>query len=170
MARQETDKEDLIRDATALVERAEIVCDGWESVITTGFFRDGRCAIYFDQDPFYQFDSSGRLRRAFEAGFLYRSQGTALARIERHRSGTENAKASAVVLCRTDLSASVLVQFHMRMTRRLIRLHDAIRLGAYSVRRACPSGGGIPAQTLPLLATVLQRPADDFLAPPVAPR
>lgn len=169
MARQETDKEDLIRDATALVERAEIICEEWSTIITIGFFRDGRCAVYIDQDPFYQFDSSGLLRRAFESGFLYRSQGSTLAQINRRRSTSKNSETETVVLCRNDLSVSELHQFRERMTLHLNRLHNSIELGKYSVCRAVTSDGKIPARTLPMLNAVLQH-GSEFVAPPVVGR
>ncbi|MCH2213384.1 MAG: hypothetical protein MK110_18950 [Fuerstiella sp.] len=167
--RQESDKEDLIRDATALVERAEIVCDGWSAVITIGFFRNGRCSVYFDQDPFYQFDEHGLLRRAFEAGFLYRSQASTLARLDRCRPTDKHIDTSGVVLQRSDLTRSDLRQFHERMTCLIKRLLGAITEQQYRVHRAVTPDNQIPARTLLLLNLVLQHKTE-FIAPPAGPR
>ena len=169
MARQESDKEDLIRDATALVERAEIFCEGWSTIITIGFFRDSRCSIYFDQDPFYQYDANGLLRRAFENGFLYRSLGSRLAQIDRRRSTSEDSETSSVVLHRTDLTVAELQRFRERMTIHVARLRTAINRAEYSVRRAVTPDGEIPARTLPLLNAVLQHGAE-FVSSSVGPR
>ena len=167
--RQESDKEDLIRDATAMVERAEVICAGWSAVITIGFFRDGRCAVYFDQDPFYQFDTHGLLRRAFEAGYLYRSQGSTLARLDRSRRADEHSETSGVVLQRSDLTDSDLRRFHERMTFLINRLHEAITAQQYRVHRAGTQDSQIPARTLPLLNLILQHETD-FISPPAGPR
>jgi len=169
LARHETDKEDLIRDATALVERAEIICEGWSAVITIGFFRDGRCAVYFDQDPFYQYDCRGLLRRAFDSGLLYRSQGSTLAQINRRRTTSGNSGKGTVMLCRRDLSGAEVRQFGERMTLHINRLHKSIEPGEYSLCRAVTSDGEVPARTLPMLKAVLQH-GSQFIAPPVAGR
>ncbi len=169
MTRQESDKEDLIQEATALVERAEIECEGWSKIITVGFFQDGRCAVYFDQDLFYQFDDRGLLRRAFEAGFLYRSQGSGLAQLDRRRTTGVNTDSVPVILDRLDLSVSQLQDFRERMTVRVLRLRDAIAKEQYCVRRAVTPDGDIPAGTLPLFNAVL-RHGTEFVAPPAGPR
>ena len=41
MARRESDREDLLREATALVERAELTIEGFDEPIVVGFRRDG---------------------------------------------------------------------------------------------------------------------------------
>jgi len=169
VARQESNKEDLIRDATALVERAEFICDGSRTHITVGFFRDGRCTVYFGQDRFYQFDSEGRVRRAYENGFLYRSQSSTLARMDRHRTTNTDGETEKIVLHRSDLTSTELIEFRKRMLVLIRGLCDCIRLRQYSIQRAVTPNGDIPAQTLALLELVTHQKAD-FLAPPAAPR
>lgn len=170
MARTESDKEDLIRDATALVERAELVCDDDHStLITIGFFRDGRCTVYLDQDPFYQFDTEGRLRRAFEDGLLYRSQAATLSSLRRGRKSDQDGRPQCVVLDRRDLTPSELQSFRERMHDRLRLLRDRIAADRITVRRAVSVSGGLPEQTLTMLDRVLQH-SDDFIAAPAAPR
>ena len=120
MARHEEDKEDLMTEATALVDRAEYRrredvpgiahSDVRWYMVTIGFRKDGSCSVYFDQNPFYQFDHEGRLRRAHWNGLLYRSQTNTLACLERSRSS------EATTLLRRDLSPNELQDFrdHMR--------------------------------------------------------
>jgi len=169
LARTEQDKEDLIRDGTAMVERAELTSPMSDQLLTIGFFRDGRCSVYFNQDPFYQFDSSGRLRRAFEAGFLYRSQGITLARIDRRRESENNSDAGRVTLQRKDLQPDELQQFAVQMKSRLVRLRDHIVAGQIKVKRSVTETGGLPTETVPLLNRVLKL-GDEFLAPTVGAR
>jgi hypothetical protein len=169
MARIESDKEDLIRDASALIERTQIQCEGFPELITIGFFADGRCSIYFDQDPFYQFDSQGRLRRAYEAGFLYRSQQTTLSRIDRRRDTNADGDIERVVLQRGDLTVSELSEFLSRMRAWIERLHKRIMANEFQVLRAVTPDGGIPSGTQELLSLVLKQDVD-AIAPPAGPR
>ncbi len=83
MSRAEHDREDLLRQATALVERVELQIAGHTEPIVAGFRRDGSLAIYFGADPVYQFNSAGELRRAYVAGLLYKAEQGHL--IEMHR-------------------------------------------------------------------------------------
>jgi hypothetical protein len=108
MARDESDREDLLREATALVRRAEIVLENRNEPVFAGFKRDGGFSIYLGADPVYQFDREGRLRRAYVDGLLYRTQGTTLASLTRERTATET------VLNRVDLSPEQLVRFLTR--------------------------------------------------------
>ena len=81
MARNESDREDLMREAVALVRRVECETGNENDSVISGFRKCGSLSLYFGPDPVYHFDDSARLRRAFGEGFLYRTQGTTLARI-----------------------------------------------------------------------------------------
>jgi hypothetical protein len=66
MARHSQDREDLLRDAKALVPRIMLrttildkTCDVFAG------FRSDSLSMYFDSDPAYHFNSRGELRRAF---------------------------------------------------------------------------------------------------------
>ncbi len=93
MARDEQHREDLLRQATALIERIEIQIAGTADVpagltdepVVAGFRRDGSASIFFGGDPVYQFDSSQRLRRAFKGGLLYRADRGRLVAMQRVR-------------------------------------------------------------------------------------
>ena len=73
MAREEADREDLMREATALVQRAEFSAGG--KPVFVGFRTNGAASVFFDSDPVYQFNSNGELRRAFVAGDALQSRG-----------------------------------------------------------------------------------------------
>ena len=63
MAKQTEDREDLLRDGTAMPVRGRLWVDRAEVVI--GFRSRGQLSLYWDQDPVFQFDESCRLRRVF---------------------------------------------------------------------------------------------------------
>ena len=130
MARQESDKEDLIVEATAICPRGEFVNVAgfkFDTVTTvsvfTGFRKDDGCVIYFGQDPVYQFNKAGQLRRIFADGMLYRTQGNSLAMLQRHRS------ASQTTLQRTDLSGDELAAIIQKMKREICDLANLIEQG-----------------------------------------
>ena len=83
MARNEQPKEDLLRDATALVERIELHVD--ESSIVIGFRPDGAASLFFDAEPVYHFNAADELRRAYDDGLVKASDGQ-LIRMKRERS------------------------------------------------------------------------------------
>ncbi len=124
MARDESDREDLLREAVALVRRAEYVFPDRTEPVVAGFKRDGSLSIYFGPDPVYQFNPAGQLRRAFVGGFLFRTQGTTLARLQRTRTETET------VLLRHDLVDVELRAFLDRMQCELRELHARLSEGA----------------------------------------
>jgi hypothetical protein len=120
MARTESDREDLIREATALKQRVEWDVPGESEPVVTGFKRDGSLSVYFGQDPVYQFNPAGQLRRAYVDDFLYRTQGDTLARLHRERTADET------TLVRQDLTEDTLAEFVTTMRSRLTRLTNCI--------------------------------------------
>jgi hypothetical protein len=81
MAKHTQDREDLLRDGTAMPVRGRLRIDGTEVVI--GFRTDGQLSLYWDQDPVYQFDAQRRLRRVFFDSQRYKVQRGRLVRLER---------------------------------------------------------------------------------------
>ena len=63
MAKQEYDREDLLRDGKQMPVRAECQIDGVAVVI--GFRRQGQVSLYFGPDPVFQFNVARELRRVF---------------------------------------------------------------------------------------------------------
>ena len=124
MARDEHAREDLLKEATALVERAEFASPGGPIVV--GFRRDGSASIYFDDDPVYHFTSTGQLRRAYHQGRLYKAERGRLVSLDRRRVP------GAVQLLRHELSDDETSEFLGELTERLRGLRSA--LGESSLR------------------------------------
>lgn len=108
MARNEQDREDLLREATALVERVELRArhqeaarEGQSSVtpepVVIGFRRDGAISFFFGADPVYQFNAQGELRRSFYRGKLIKAEQGRLVELERQR------EPGAILLLRREL-------------------------------------------------------------------
>lgn len=178
MARKETDREDLMREAVALNRRMEIDMDltaapPREGDATTGFptpsyepivlgFRDatGWFSIYFGQDPVYTWDAEGRLRRAYEHGCLFRTQGMTLARLERRRGS------SSVELVRHDLDRAECARFVTRMHVLLRGLQDSLAGNRYVLKGCVTAPLRQPAVVRRLGRSVIAESASDV--PPSA--
>jgi hypothetical protein len=160
MARIEADREDLIREATALVDRLELDVDGFDDVVTAGFRRNGALSLFFGQDLVYQFDPEGRLRRAFIAGTLYRSQHSTLAQLTRCRTSDET------ILQRSDLTHIQLADFHDRMKKTLSDLSEQLTSGSVVVRRSVTSTQDTLQRLKDAVRQVLD-PVADWLSPQI---
>lgn len=156
MSRHETDREDLIAEATALEERVELQIPGAAEPVVAGFHRDGRLSIYFGPDPVYHFDPEGRLRRAFVDGNLYRSRGDTLSRLTRERT------ASTTSLVRHDLNQDELSNFLSAMRWQLRELQRQVEEGGTVVLRQVPPEADVAGRvrrTLGDLSTEVLAPA-----------
>jgi hypothetical protein len=96
MARQSHHREDLLRDATALSPRIllQVVIQGQPCEVFAGFREPESLAIYFDDDPIYQFNSQGELRRAFVAGSIIKADKGQLVAWERSETFDQTAMLS----------------------------------------------------------------------------
>jgi len=140
MARQESDREDLLREATALVERAELMIPGEPEPVTVGFRRDSSLSIYFGGDPVYQFNTAGELRRAFADGLLYKAERGRLVQLSRERSETE------VSLVRQELSDARTNAFLAAAQTRLAKLDESLAAGEFQTSGQVPAEGDVPAR------------------------
>src|SRR5215212_742956 len=119
MARDESSREDLLREATALVERIELrpratdfstaASKLIDQPIVAGFRRDGALSIFFGEDRVYQFNPAGELRRAYCNGKLLKATRGRLASLDRARTQHE------VQLARHELSAIEEAEFLSQM-------------------------------------------------------
>jgi recombinational DNA repair ATPase RecF len=160
MARNESDREDMIREATALRNRVEWKVPGESELVFAGVKAAGWLAIYFGPDPVYQFNEEGSLRRAFVDGFLYRSHGTTLARLKRTRRDDQTN------LTRLDLTPEEVREFLERMDQRLSRLVDQLSSGTVEVVRQIETD--TPANFEELVRNAMR--ASVRLAPAIAHR
>ncbi|QDT44185.1 hypothetical protein Pan241w_42930 [Gimesia alba] len=120
MARNEQDREDLMREATALFPRAELQLAHEAFPLFWGQKQSGHFSFYFGSDPVYQFDQDGFLRRAYLEGALYRTQGNTLARLTRVRNSEES------ILNRYDLSITEVESLLQTMAERFRRLESTL--------------------------------------------
>ena len=91
MARHEEPREDLMREATALRERAELSVTGMEEAVIVGFRAGGAGCVYVGDDLSWQFNPRGELRRGFIEGRLLKAESGRLVALTRERSASETA-------------------------------------------------------------------------------
>jgi hypothetical protein len=127
MARNEQHREDLLREATALVERVEIASAGKDAKphIVAGFRADGSFSVYFGDDPVYQFNATGKLRRAFCNGHLVKAVAGRLAALERIRRVRETE------LRRHDLSPAEETEFLRRLADAMAQFESQLASGGF---------------------------------------
>lgn len=168
MTRAESDREDLMREAVALTERIEVQCAGFEELITIGFRSHDAISLFIGQNSVYQFDPDARLRRAYVAGDLFRSQHTTLARLTRHRTEEQT------VLRRHDLTDEETAAFQIAMKRVLSPLWVALAAEPADpvdcrIVRSVGDAAQIRARAARVMAIVLQR-TDDWLSTQIRAR
>jgi len=148
MARRESDREDLLREATALVERAEIRIPGENEPIVVGFRRDGSASFFFGADPVYQFNSAGELRRAYIDGLLYKAERGRLISLRRERSETE------VSLIRNELQPHETDALLTTARARLARLNEALASHSFTLVGEVPTSGNVVGRARQWLASL----------------
>ncbi len=137
MAKQEVPKEDLIAQATALVNRIEFRTDSDQPLIVVGFRSDDSISFYFGEQPVYQFNTRDELRRVHvEAGML-KAEHRRLVRLEKRRTQGE------VQLIRHELSDEDQAALISDVQRRLEEIADSITTAKSEVTRQVPEGAPI---------------------------
>lgn len=135
MAREEEAREDLLREATALVDRIELRAECFGDSIVAGFRRDGAASFFFGQQIVYQFNSAAELRRGFLDGRLYKAECGRLVELRRQRT-TES-----VDLVRHELTDSETSQFMADAHQRLQKLHQTLCAGQFQmIGQVSPQG------------------------------
>jgi hypothetical protein len=134
MAREEHDREDLLREATALVQRVQLIVPGCDDEVFAGFRREGSASFYFGQRCAFHFNSEGRLRRAFVAGRLLKAEQGRLVALRRNRTASE------VELLRHELTDDETTALLKSCGDRLKLLRDALAAGTHQVVGQVPQG------------------------------
>jgi hypothetical protein len=151
MAREEYDREDLLAEVGALVERASLEIFGDAEPVIVGFRRDGAASFYFGGQRVYHFTSDGELRRAFVDGLLYKAQRRRLASLERHRT------TQAVELVRHDLSDAEQEAFLAEVGRYLETLRVTLAGSQYRLVGQVPDDADVLARVRHWLANLAAR-------------
>ena len=139
MAQQEEDREDLLAEATALVERIELSVVGANEPVVAGFRRDGSFSIFFGAARVYQFNRLGKLRRAYVDGLLYKAERGRLFSLRRERTAGQS------TLWRSELAAEAAASFIEAAAAALGGLRLAITAGTVAAVGQHPA----EAQVLP---------------------
>ena len=129
MAREEHDREDLIREATALGQRAEMRVAGEDDLVVVGFRDNGCGSVFFGADPVYHFNSHDLLRRAYADGRLIKAQQGELVALTRCRTPT------ATQLVSQSLAEDETQAFLSGMARRLEHLAQQLDANRVEVVR-----------------------------------
>jgi len=143
MALQENEREDLLAEATALVERVELAVAAFEQPLVAGFRRDGSASIYFGAEPAYHFNSQCELRRGYVEGLLYKAEWINATKQGRLVSLRRHRVAGKVQLRRHDLTDDEASRFLGTLVTRLTILREAIDQGSYRIVGQVPADGKI---------------------------
>lgn len=87
MSREESDREDLLREATAMPERIEVQLEDEPESWFAGFRRNGAFSLYAGPQRVFQFNTQGELRRGYRDGRLIKADGRQLIWMDRRREG-----------------------------------------------------------------------------------
>jgi hypothetical protein len=147
MAREIHEREDLLRDAVALVPRVlfRLQLSGRRVELFAGF-RGESLSLYLDDDPVYHFNDRGELRRAFIEGRLIKAEQGRLVSMVRKRVDAE------MVLERQSGSEQSDRDLLDRITRLLRELSDMLNIGAVEVVGRVPQDGDAAARLSAWLA------------------
>ncbi len=137
MARQEQVREDLLAEATALVERVELALPGYPEPVVAGFRASDCASLFFGSDPVYQFNSQRQLRRAFVDGMLYKADGGRLISLARTRS------AGRLELVRGQLDDAAQARILGAMAAHLAAMRGALESGDARIRRQVPEDANV---------------------------
>ncbi len=128
MPREIHDREDLLRDARALVPRLSLqFLVGPSPVNLVAGFRGDALSLYFGEDPVFHFNGAGELRRAFVAGQLIKATRGRMVGLQR------NPAASAIELAAHDLGESLQQQLLDDLARRLAQVCAALASGTFTL-------------------------------------
>jgi hypothetical protein len=158
LSRTEQDREDLIVEATALVERAELAAAGFSEPVVIGFRADGCASLYFGPDPAWHFNTRLQLRRAYIAGVLYKAERGQLVSLERRRTAGE------VQLVRDDLKGQRQNQVLSQLAQFLAQFHADLQAGNVRVLRQVPADSDLLARIRRWLDS-LPQPIEVALSP-----
>jgi hypothetical protein len=149
MARNESDREALLREATALGQRVELTIPGFADPIVCGFRRDGSASFYFGADPVYQFNTASQLRRAYIGGRLVKAERRRLIALSRERLQHE------IALVRHELSDGESAAILAESSSHLNRLKEALQGNQAAINGQVPPSADVIGR---LLAWLGDRP------------
>ncbi len=160
MAREEHPREDLMRDARALVHRAEIQLSS-EPHLVIGRHATGAVSFYFGDDPVFHLNSRGQLRRAYVGGRLYKAEAGNLIEMQRVRTPGQ------VELRSRTLQPSQLEEFTRSVIQRLTDVVAEVDRGTYTLVAELPDQSGVVEEITLWLRPYLTSPLEIASTPNV---
>lgn len=148
MARQESDREDILREATALVERVELELAGSGAPLVAGFRRDGSVSLFWGPDKVYQFNTTCELRRGYLDGRLTKAERGRLIALTRVRGE------SAVQLVRHSFNEREVVEYLAALQSDLAQLRQALECGEVRVAGQVPEQADVVGRLLTWLGSL----------------
>ena len=152
MARREEDHEDILREATALVERVELEVDGIDGPVVVGFRQSSGPAFFFGTDPVYQFNAQGQLRRGYRQGRLGKAGTGRLIELTRERTS------SRVNLRRHQLDEQQCNEYLAQLEDHLEELRQALESNSFRVTGQVPVDADVIGRIVSWLAGMQGRP------------
>jgi hypothetical protein len=137
MAQREQDREDLLREATALVQRVELRVEGFAEPVIVGFRRGGEASVFFGGDQVYQFNARNQLRRAFVDGRMLKAEDGRMVQLEKRRTEHQ------VQLVRREFDAEQTAALLVKLREDLSRLGAQLDAQFFQVVGEVPSGGDV---------------------------
>jgi hypothetical protein len=138
MARVESDREDIMREAVSLVDRAAYRLPGFPDVVVAGFRRSGAASFYFGQEEAFHFNDLSELRRCYLSGMLIKAEKGRLVSLQRVRD-----ESSAVYLLSSELAENQTREILCLVWNRISELQRAIAdQSAHVVQQVPQSPGG----------------------------
>lgn len=120
MAREELEREDLLREATGLVDRMEVTVPWLDEPLVWGFRRNGAPSFFLGQNEVYQFTSDGEFRRGYLAGRLLKAEEGRMVFLHRERTD-EN-----TFLVRTEMDDAEHAAILQQMAEQLSRIQTSL--------------------------------------------
>lgn len=156
MAQKESDREDLLREATALVSRAELRIGGVP--IVAGYRRNGAFSLFWDVDPVYQFNPNLQFRRGYLQGDLLKAEDGRIVELRRERTPQQ------VALVRRTWSPDEQAEYLAAASDNLRKLEAALARGDFELAGAVTDAPGGDGPLLEAIGATLRQ----LLAKPIA--
>ena len=139
MTRLELPREDLLRDAVAFTRRVMLSVkeESYNAELFIGFRDNGCVSFYCDQDPVYQFNSNGELRRAFINAQKLESAECKLVALTRQRNGAK------LELLREPLSSEGTLSMLQDIETKLDEILNTLQANAYKLVGHVPENENI---------------------------
>lgn len=148
MAQHEQDREDLLREATALTTRAELLVEGYDENVVVGFRSNGAASLFIGADPVYQFNTAGELRRGFREGQLIKAVDGKLFAMRRERN------AGQVQLLRSELGPEPTQEYLTNCKEDLDGLRAGLEGEEFELIGHVPHGTDVVTQIIKWLASM----------------